>query len=106
MKALGITRRKSLEGRGISVIKHDPGITDNEVLDFAIEENSPLLVADKDFTFLNEESRQHPGILADRYMHRRDWNLVADTVKWILDNVPEEELENDLWYLSDYYEVT
>lgn len=96
---------EKLEGRDVSTVRHEPGITDDEVLEFAVERDSPLLVADKDFTFLNEESREHPGILADKYMHRREWELVADTVKWILDNVPEEELENNIWYLSDYYGV-
>jgi len=96
---------QKLEGRNISVVRHEPGITDDKVLEFAFNRDSPLLVADKDFTFIDEESGEHPGILADKYMHRREWNLVADTVKWILENVPEEELSDNIWYLSDYYGV-
>lgn len=94
-----------LEGRGVEVVRHESGITDTEVLEFADGRGAPVLVADKDFSFLEQEPDDHPGILSDRYMHRREWGMVADTIKWMLENVPGEELEGNIWYLSDYYGV-
>jgi hypothetical protein len=38
-------------------------------------------------------------------MHLRDWNLVADTIKEMLENTPKEDLEDNVWRVSDYYGV-
>lgn len=93
-----------LEGRNLEVLSHESSASDNEVLKFAVENDAPLLTKDEDFRERNEEI-EHFGILIDNQMHLRDWNLVADTIKRILENIAKEDLRNNVWRVSDYYGV-
>ena len=93
-----------LEGRDIEVLSHESSASDKEVLKFAVENGSPLLTKDEDFRERDEEIR-HFGIMIDNQMHLRDWNLVADTIKAMLENIPKEDLREDIWRVSDYYGV-
>jgi predicted nuclease of predicted toxin-antitoxin system len=93
-----------LEGRGVEILSHEASASDREVLSFAVEREAPLLTKDEDFRERDDEF-SHSGILIDNQMHLRDWNLVADTVKKMLDNISKESLRNDVWRVSDYYGV-
>lgn len=93
-----------LEGRGVEVLSHESSASDREVLAFAVDREAPLLTKDEDFRERDDEF-SHFGILIDNQMHLRDWGLVADTVKKMLDNIPKESLRNDVWRVSDYYGV-
>ncbi|MFB6245679.1 MAG: DUF5615 family PIN-like protein [Candidatus Nanohaloarchaea archaeon] len=109
-----------LEGRGIEVLSHEISASDREVLGFAVENEVPLLSKDEDFRTQNEilleadssenllkrdQEFEHFGILIDNQMHLRDWNLVADTIKEMLENIPRESLKDNVWRVSDYYGV-
>lgn len=93
-----------LEARDIEVLSHESSASDKEVLRFAKENEAPLLTKDEDFRERNEEIK-HFGILIDNQMHLRDWNLVSDTVKAMLKNIPKENLRDNVWRVSDYYGV-
>ncbi|QGA80525.1 DUF5615 family PIN-like protein [Candidatus Nanohalobium constans] len=93
-----------LEGRDIEILSHESSASDKEVLSFAVESEAPLLTKDEDFRERNEEF-EHFGILIDNQMHLRDWNLVADTIEKILENIPKEDLRDNVWRVSDYYGV-
>jgi len=93
-----------LEGRGIEVLSHESGAPDTEVLRFAVETDVPLITKDEDFRE-RDNDLNHFGILIDNQMHLRDWNLVADTIKDMLNNIPKESMRNDVWRVSDYYGV-
>ena len=93
-----------LEGRGIHFLSQDSGASDEKVLKFALESEAPLITKDEDFRERSEDMR-HFGILIDNQMHLRDWNLVADTIKEMLENIPEESMRNEVWRVSDYYGV-
>jgi len=93
-----------LEGRDIENLSHESSASDKEVLKFAVESEVPLLTKDEDFRERDEEI-EHFGILIDNQMHLRDWNLVADTIKEMLENIPKEDLRNNVWRVSDYYGV-
>lgn len=93
-----------LEGRGIKILSHRNSATDREVLDFAAENEAPLLTKDEDFMQRYHE-RKHSGILIDNHMHLRDWTLVADTIESMLGNIPRESMRNSIWHVSDYYGV-
>jgi hypothetical protein len=45
------------------------------------------------------------SIISSVGCHLRDWDLVADTVKEMLGNIPKEELKDNVWRVSDYYGV-
>ena len=109
-----------LEGRGIDVLSHESSASDTEVLKFAVENEAPLLTKDEDFRTQHEmlleadsqenllerdKDLEHFGILIDNQMHLRDWNLVADTIKAMLENIPKEDLRDNVWRVSDYYGV-
>jgi hypothetical protein len=34
---------------------------------------------------------------------REDIDLVAETIKSMLESIPDEDLLNNIWYISDYY---
>ena len=74
------------------------------MLRFAAEHGSPLLTKDEDFRE-RDRDLEHFGILIDNQMHLRDWNLVADTIKAMLEKIPKEDLRNNIWRVSDYYGV-
>lgn len=93
-----------LEGRGFEVLSHESSASDTEVLSFAVETEAPLLTKDEDFRERHGEF-EHFGILIDNQMHLRDWNLVADTIKAMLENIPKEDLRDNVWRVSDYYGV-
>lgn len=93
-----------LEGRGIEVLSHENSASDREVLSFAVENEVPLLTKDEDFRERGLEF-EHFGILIDNQLHLRDWNLVADTVKQMLENIPRESMKDNVWRISDYYGV-
>lgn len=93
-----------LEGRGIEVLSHENSATDREVLGFAVENEVPLLTKDEDFRERDQEF-EHFGILIDNQMHLRDWNLVADTIREMLENIPRESMKDNVWRVSDYYGV-
>lgn len=93
-----------LEGRDIEVLTHKSSASDKEVLRFAVESETPLLTKDEDFRE-RDRDLEHFGILIDNQMHLRDWNLVADTIKEMLENIPKEDLRNNIWRVSDYYGV-
>lgn len=93
-----------LEGRELNVLHHEAGASDSEVLGFAVENNAPLLTKDEDFREKSDEN-DHFGILIDNHMHVREWSLVADTVKEMLENIPRKSFRNNVWRISDYYGV-
>jgi len=93
-----------LQGRDIEVLSHESSASDNEVLRFAVENEAPLLTKDEDFRE-RDSDLQHFGILIDNQMHLRDWNLVADTITAMLENIPKEDLKDSVWRVSDYYGI-
>lgn len=69
-------------------------------------QNEILLEADSSENLLKRDQEfEHFGILIDNQMHLRDWNLVADTIKEMLENIPRESLKDNVWRVSDYYGV-
>lgn len=93
-----------LEGRGIEILSHNNSASDREVLEFAVKKEVPLLTKDEDFRERSQEF-EHFGILIDNQMHLRDWNLVADTIREMLENIPRESMKDNVWRVSDYYGV-
>lgn len=91
-----------LEGRGINTLRPEPGISDQEVLQFAISEDAPVLTRDQgDFIELDTQM-DHPGILIDKQMHLRDKRLVAETVSNLLTE-HGDKLEENVAFISNFY---
>jgi predicted nuclease of predicted toxin-antitoxin system len=95
---------EALEDKGIEAGRYETGVDDAEVMTFAIKNEVPVITRDQgDFVMLSQELN-HCGILMDKQMHlRKDTDLVADTVKHMLEEIPEEDLSNSVWYLSNFY---
>lgn len=93
-----------LKEKGVETGRYEIGKPDNEVLGYAVKNNVPVLTRDQgDFVRLSQEV-DHPGILLDKQMHlREDIELVTETIKSMLENIPEADLSNNVWYVSDYY---
>lgn len=94
----------ALEKKGIETGRYDTGEPDNKVLGYAVKKDVQVVTRDQgDFVRLNQEV-DHPGILMDKQMHlREDVDLVAETIKSMMENISEEDLSNNVWYVSDYY---
>lgn len=93
---------EKLEGRGIDTLRAEPGISDQEVLQFAISEDALVLTRDQgDFIELDTQM-DHSGILIDKKMHLRDKGLVAETVSSLLEE-HGDELEQNVAFISNFY---
>lgn len=93
---------EKLQGRDIETDRPSSGISDQEVLQYAVSQDSPLLTRDQgDYVQLDHQIG-HPGILIDGQMHLRDRTLVADTVKGIIEKY-SEELEDEVIFISGFY---
>lgn len=103
-ESIPIQIEKALEKKGVVTRRPETGKEDFEVMGRAIQEDTPILTRDQgDFVKLNQEL-DHPGILMDKKMHlRENTDLVAETISRMLKEISEGNLENSVWYLSDYY---
>lgn len=102
-ESVDIIIEKKLNGRDIETVRPEEGASDQEVIEYCIENDTPLLTRDpSDFVELHRRIGQHPGILIDKEMHLRDRSLVADTVKDMLNEIGDE-LENNVWWVSEFY---
>lgn len=93
---------KKLENNGFECIRFVEGAGDRDLIDFCIEKELPLLTEDDDFK-TDIITISHFGILFDRYLSRRDTDMVVDTLEEILSTYDEETLSNEIWHLSDFY---
>ncbi|MFB6100660.1 MAG: DUF5615 family PIN-like protein [Candidatus Nanohalobium sp.] len=95
---------EALEDKGIETGRFEIGAEDSEVMSYAIENKAPVITRDQgDFVRLGHEL-DHLGVLLDKQMHlRKDTDLVAKTVKYMIEEIPEEDLSNSVWYLSNFY---
>jgi hypothetical protein len=66
------------------------------------EEGLPLLTEDDDFK-TDIITMSHFGILFDRYLSRRDTDMVTDTIGDVLSTYDKKTLSNEIWHLSDFY---
>jgi len=83
-------------------LRPDPGISDQEVLQFAISKDAPVLTRDQgDFIKLDTQMN-HPGILIDKQMHLKDKGLVTDTISSLIEE-HQEELEDHVYFMSNFY---
>lgn len=94
----------ALEKEDIDTMRCNEGEEDYNVMTFAIENQIPVLTRDQgDFPRLGQEL-EHPGILLDKQMHlRKDTEMVAQTIKKLIKQIPEKDLKNSTWYVSNYY---
>jgi len=100
-ESIDVVVEEKLEGRGVDTLRPEPGISDQEVLQFAISEDAPVLTRDQgDFIELDTQM-DHPGILIDKQMHLRDKSLVAETVSNILDQ-HQEEIQDNVVFVSNF----
>lgn len=93
---------KKLEDEGFDCIRFVEGAEDRDLMDFCIEKELPLLTEDDDFK-TDIITIEHSGILFDRYLSRRDVDMVVDTLEEILSIYDRDALSNELWHLSDFY---
>ena len=93
---------KKLESEGIECYRYVEGAEDEILLDYAIEKRYPLLTEDDDFKtdimILN-----HSGIILDRYLSRREVDIVVKTLKQFLSTYEKKIITNEIWHLSDFY---
>lgn len=93
---------RKLENNGFDCVRFVEGAEDRDLMDFCIEEELPLLTEDDDFK-TDIISIEYPGILFDRYLSRRDADMVADTLGKVLSNYDKSTLSNEVWHLSNFY---
>lgn len=93
---------KKLENNGFECIRFVEGAEDRDLMDFCIEKELPLLTEDDDFK-TDIITISHSGILFDRYLSRRDTDMVFDTLKEVLSTYDRDTLSNEIWHLSDFY---
>lgn len=93
---------RKLESKGFECIRFVEGAGDSDLMDFCIEKELPLLTEDNDFKtdIINVE---HYSILFDRYLSRRDVNMVVDTLRQVLLTYDKHSLSREVWHLSDFY---
>lgn len=83
-------------------MRPEKGISDQEVMQYAVSEDAPVLTRDQgDFIELDTQM-EHPGVLIDKQMHLRDKSLVAETVSNLLQE-HEEELAENVVFISNFY---
>lgn len=95
---------EALEDRGLETERTVKGRPDSDVIQYAVKLEAPVLTRDQgDFPRLNQELAHH-GIIIDRNLHlRRDLEMVSQTVEKLLIDRTEEELRNNIWYLTNFY---
>jgi len=93
---------KKLENKGIECVRLLEGAEDRELMDFCIDEELPLLTEDDDFK-TDIITMEHSGILFDRYLSRRDADMVVDTLEEVLSTYDRDTLSNEVWHISDFY---
>lgn len=86
--------------RGISTYRFRKGADDSELIRYAREMDKPLLTRDKDFR--KENLPSHPGIITDSRIHLRSSRRVADAVEKIIKGINDSDIENHIWYISNY----
>jgi predicted nuclease of predicted toxin-antitoxin system len=94
---------KHLKKNEINIFRPKKGVRDKEVISHAIERDSPLVTRDQsDFIRLGNEL-EHPGIYIDKNMHRRDPEIVANTIIEILQN--SGQYRNQVIFISNFYGI-
>lgn len=92
-----------LKKNKIEIFRPKKGVKDKKVISDAIERDSPLVTRDQsDFIRLGNEL-EHPGIYIDKNMHRRDPEIVADTVTEILQN--SSQYRDQVIFISNFYGI-
>ena len=92
-----------LKENKIEIFRPKKGVKDKEVISNAIERDSPLVTRDQsDFIRLGNEL-EHPGIYIDKNMHRRDPEIVANTVTEILQN--SSQYRDQIIFISNFYGI-
>ena len=77
------------------------GAPDEDVVKLAIERNAVILTTDRDFFHtLSKLEPQHKGILVVA-LKQPNRLLIADRVKWFLDNVDEKDIAGRAFQLRD-----
>lgn len=92
---------KKLESRDFECLRCEEGSIDREVLQFSIENEAPLLTEDDDFK-TDIITIEHPGVIFDKYMSRRDPGMVVESIEDLLQKYADD-LDNEVWHLSDFY---
>jgi predicted nuclease of predicted toxin-antitoxin system len=88
---------QALDFREVGVI----GAPDEDVIMLAIEEEAVILTTDRDFFHtLSKSKPQHKGILVVA-LKQPNRQLIADRVKWFLDNVDEKDVAGRAFQLRD-----
>lgn len=93
---------KKLESKGFEFIRLSEGAKDRDLIEYCVKEGLPLLTEDNDFK-TDIITIEHPGILFDRYLSRRDTKMVVNTLEEVLSTYDKETLSNEVWHLSDFY---
>lgn len=93
---------EKLENNGFECVRFVEGAEDRDLMDFCIEKELPLLTEDDDFK-TDIITVEHSGILFDRYLSRRDTDMVVSTLEEVLSTYDKETLSNEMWHLSDFY---
>lgn len=103
-ESIPVQIEKALEKNGFKTYRFEKEAPDEKVLREAIKKDIPLVTRDQgDFVRLSSEL-DHPGIILDKQMHlRKDFDLVANTIKEMLEEIGEENLRGEVCYLSGYY---
>jgi len=70
---------KKLESKGLECVRFVEGAEDRDLMDFCIDKELPLLTEDDDFK-TDIITVSHSGILFDRYLSRRELDMVVDTI--------------------------
>lgn len=93
---------KRVKNFSVETARPPKGLTDENVLKFAVKRESPIITRDQgDFVILDTDVN-HYGIMIDKFMHLRNRTLVAETVGRIVKDYPEL-LRNNLVFLSSFY---
>lgn len=97
-----MTIEKKLNGRDVDTVRPEKGISDQEVLQQAIDEDVPILTRDQGDYVKLDNQLEHPGIMIDKEMHLRDRKLVAETICSIL-NRHKREFKNAVVFISNFF---
>jgi len=101
-ESIDVVIEEKLEGRGVDTVRAENGISDQEVMQYAIGQDALVLTRDQGDYVQLDAQLEHPGILIDKQMHLRDKALVAETVSSILEK-HGEALENNVVFVSNFY---
>lgn len=93
---------RKLENNGFGYVRFIEGAGDSDLMAFCMDKELPLLTEDDDFK-TDIIAMSHFGILFDRYLSRRDTDMVTDTIGDVLSTYDKETLSNEIWHLSDFY---